>query len=338
MRNTAIACLLLAAGALPAGAQRSGSPTLDAVQARGHLVCGIAGSTPGFSLPDSRGEMRGLDADFCRAVAAAALGEGSRVRFVSLTSTNRFTALQSGEIDLLARTTTWTLGREASLGLLFAGVTFYDGTGFLVPSAAGVRSARDLDGATICVLPGTSTELSVADYFRQHRMRLTPVLIDSVNELRVAFLSGRCDAYATDTSSLAAFRLNTGRPPTDFTVLPEIISKEPLGPVVRKGDDRWFDIVRWTLFALLTAEEEGITSANLDDALNSARPDVRRLLGVEGELGRQLGLDRRWAFNVIRETGNFAELWDRNITPLGLTRGMNALWSAGGVHYAPPFR
>jgi general L-amino acid transport system substrate-binding protein len=336
LRQAIFSLLLLAAA--PAMAQGNGSATLEAVRARGVLACGISGTTAGFSLPDSRGEMRGLEADFCRAVAAATLGDANRVRFVVLSSTNRFTALQSGEIDLLVRSATWTLGREASLGLLFAGVIFYDGTGFLVRTDSGVRDARGLDGATICILPGTSTELAVADWFRQHRIRFTPVLIDSVNELRAAFLANRCDAYSTDTSALAAFRLTTGRPVADFTLLPDIISKEPLGPVVRKGDDRWFDIVRWSLFALLTAEEAGITAAGAEAALRSTNPEVRRLVGVEGDLGRQLGLDPRWAYNIIRQVGNFEEVWDRNIAPLGLQRGMNALWSRGGVQYAPPFR
>ncbi|HEY4250990.1 MAG TPA: amino acid ABC transporter substrate-binding protein [Roseomonas sp.] len=334
------ACLaaLCLAVAPAARAQGSGSPTLDAMRARGALVCGVSGTTPGFSLPDSGGEMRGSDADFCRSVAAAALGDASRVRFVALSSTNRFTALQSGEVDLLARTATWRLGREASLGLMFTGVTFYDGTAFMVKTASGLRSARDLDGATICILPGTSTELAVSDWFRQNGLRFTPLLIDSTTALRGAFLADRCDAYATDSSALAAFRANAGDRRDDFTLLPELISKEPLGPVVRKGDDRWFDIVRWTLFALLAAEEGGVTSANAREQLGSANPDIRRLLGADGALGPQLGLDPRWAFTVITQLGNFAEQWQRNLAPLGLSRGVNALWSQGGLHYSPPFR
>jgi general L-amino acid transport system substrate-binding protein len=327
---------LLAAPGLRA--QGSGSPTLDAVRARGHLVCGVSGTTAGFSLPDSRGEMRGSDADFCRSVAAAVLGDATRVRFVSLSSTNRFTALQSGEVDLLARTATWTLGREASLGLLFAGVTFYDGTAFMVRASSGVRSARELDGAAICILPGTSTELAVADWFRHARMRFTPVLIDSTNELRAAFLAGRCDSYATDASALAAFRFAAGDRREEFALLPEVISKEPLGPFVRKGDDKWFDIVRWTLVALLAAEEFEVTAANARERLADANPDIRRLLGADGELGRALGLDPRWAFNVIVQLGNYGEQWQRNIAPLGIARGANALWTQGGLHYPPPIR
>lgn len=339
MKRLAVCLILIFLLAAPAlRAQGSGSPTLDAVRARGFLICGVSGTTPGFSLPDSRGEMRGSDADFCRSVAAAALGDAARVRFVALSSTNRFTALQSGEVDILARTTTWTLGREASLGLLFAGVTFYDGTAFMVKTASGVRAARDLNGATICILPGTSTELAVSDWFRQNGMRFTPVLIDSTNELRAAFLADRCDSYATDSSSLAAFRFNAGEGREAFTLLPELISKEPLGPLVRKGDDKWFDIVRWTLFALLAAEEQGVTSANARDQLASTSPDIRRLLGVDGDLGRALGLDPRWAFTVITQVGNFEEQWQRNMAPLGLARGVNALWSRGGLHYPPPFR
>ncbi|KAA5608358.1 amino acid ABC transporter substrate-binding protein, partial [Rhodovastum atsumiense] len=240
--------------AVPAHAQGSGSATLDAVRARGQLVCGIAGAVPGFSLPDSQGVMRGLDADSCRTVAAAVLGDATKIRFVPLTTTNRFTALQSGEVDLLVRSTTWTLGREANLGLLFAGVNYYDGTSFLVKKALGVKSAKELDGATICVQPGTSTELAISDYFRINAMKFTPILIQDLSEIQQAFLSGRCDAYSTDGSALATFRA-TQPNKDDFVLLPEVISKEPLGYVVRKGDDKWFDIVRWTYFVQLIAEE-----------------------------------------------------------------------------------
>ncbi|KAA5609473.1 amino acid ABC transporter substrate-binding protein [Rhodovastum atsumiense] len=330
--------LLASLAVSPAHAEGSGSPTLDAVRARGELLCGVSGTTPGFSFPDSRGVIRGGDADICRAVAAAALGDANRVRFVLLTSVNRFVALQSGEVDLLARTVSWTLGREASLGLLFGNVNFYDGTGFMVKAAAGVTSVKELNGATICVLPGTSTELVLADWFRLQKMSFTPVLIDSTNELRAAFMAGRCDAYATDTSSLAGFRHSLGDKRGNVTLLPETISKEPLAPAVRKGDDKWFDLLRWTQFAMLAAEEFGITSANVDGFQASTNPDIRRLLGLDGELGRALGVDRRWAYAVIRQVGNAAEVWDRNFAPLGLARGRNALSDQGGLGYAPPLR
>ncbi|MFC0407131.1 amino acid ABC transporter substrate-binding protein [Roseomonas elaeocarpi] len=338
MLRTILSCLAATLLASSAWAQSSGSPTLDAIRARGAVTCGVSGTNPGFAFADSRGELRGSEADFCRAVAAAALGDASKVKFVSLTSTNRFTALQSSEIDLLVRTATWSLGRESSLGLLFAGITFYDGTAFMVHNSSGVHSAKELDGATICILPGTTTELAVADYFRRTNMHFTPVLIDNVAELRAAFRNGRCDSYSTDASALASFRSSEGAAAENYVLLPEVISKEPLGPLVRKGDDKWFDIVRWTHFAMLTAEELELTSANVEGSLGSANPDVRRLLGIDGDLGRSMGLDSRWAFNVIRQVGNFAEVWDRTIAPLGVPRGQNQLWTKGGLQYAPPIR
>jgi general L-amino acid transport system substrate-binding protein len=330
----------LVAGALFAGAahaQGSGSPTIDAIKARGQLACGIAGAVPGFSLPDSQGVMRGLDADSCRTVAAAVLGDANKVKFVPLTTTNRFTALQSGEVDMLSRSTTWTLGREANLGLLFAGINYYDGTGFLVKKASGVKSAKEMDGATICVQPGTSTELAIADYFRVNNLKFTPILIADLAEIQQAFLSGRCDAYSTDSSALATFRA-TQPNKDDFILLPEIISKEPLGYVVRKGDDKFFDVVRWTYFAQLIAEEYGITSKNIDTFNNSNVPDIRRLLGLEGDMGKALGLDNKFAYNIVKQVGNFGEIWDRNITVLGVPRGINNLWNKGGLQYAPPMR
>ena len=319
-------------------AQGSGSATLDAVKQRGELRCGVTGTTAGFSLPDSQGVMRGLDADHCRAIAAAALGDGSKVKFVVTTAQNRFTALQSGEIDLLIRNTTWTLTREASLGLLFAGVNFYDGTAFMVKKALGVKSAKELDGATVCVQPGTSTELADQDYFRVNKMKWTPILIQDVAEIQAAFLSGRCDAYSTDASSLAAFRFVQGDKKEDLVLLPEIISKEPLGPVVRKGDDKWFDLVRWTMFGLVTAEELDVTQANLASHKDSTVPNIRRLLGVEGDLGKGMGVDNAFVANAIKAVGNFGETWERNITPMGVPRGINNLWTKGGLQYAPPMR
>jgi general L-amino acid transport system substrate-binding protein len=321
-----------------AQAQGSGSATLDAAKGRGQVLCGLAGNVPGFSLPDSQGVMKGLDADTCRAVSVAALGDVSKVKFVVTTTQNRFTALQSGEVDMLSRSTTWTLGREANLGLEFAWVNYYDGTGFLVKKSSGVKSAKEMDGATICVQPGTSTELAINDFYRLNNMKFTPILIQHLPEIQSAFLSGRCDAYSTDASALATFRFSQGPKADDLVLLPDIISKEPLGVMVRKGDDKWFDIVRWTFIAMITAEEKGITSANVDTFLNSTDPDIRRLLGVEGDMGKALGLDNKWAYNVIKQVGNLGEVWDRNITPMGVPRGINNIWTKGGLQYAPPIR
>ena len=322
----------------PAAAQGSGSATLDAVKGRGQMLCGIAGNVPGFSLPDSQGVMRGLDADSCRAVAAAALGDAGKIKFVATTTQNRFTALQSGEVDMLSRSTTWTLGREGNLGLEFAWVNYYDGTGFLVKKSAGVKTAKEMDGATICVQPGTSTELAINDFYRLNKMKFTPILIADLSEIQGAFMSGRCDAYSTDASALATFRFSQGPKADDLVLLPDIISKEPLGVMVRKGDDKWFDIVRWTFIAMITAEEKGVTMANVDSFMNSTDPDIRRLLGLEGDMGKALGLDNKWAYNVIKSVGNFGEMWDRDITPMGVPRGINNIWSKGGLQYAPPIR
>jgi general L-amino acid transport system substrate-binding protein len=338
VRSAAAAVVVMAAGAVaPAMAQGQASPTLDAIKARGMLNCSIAVNSPGFALPDSRGVYQGLDSDYCRAVAAAILGDGTKVRFVPSTSVQRFPMLQSGEVDLLVRNTTWTLAREASLGFLFAGINFYDGQGFMVKRASGVTSARQLNGATVCVQPGTTTELNMADYFRANNIRFTPVVIENVEEIRQAFLSGRCDAYTNDASGLAGFRATQQRP-EDFVLLPEIISKEPLGPVVRKGDTRFFDIVRWTHFALITAEEFGITQANVDSFANSNNPDIQRFMGRTGDLGRMMGLENDWAVKVVKAVGNFSEMWERHITPLGVPRGINGLWTKGGLQYAPPMR
>ena len=328
---------LVAGFAGVAHAAGSGSATLDAVKARGELVCGVDGNTAGFSLPDSKGVMTGIDADGCRSVAAAIFGDPSKVKFVQLTTENRFTALQSGEVDVLIRETTWTMGREVSLGGEFAGINFYDGTGFLVKKKLGVKSAKELDGATVCVQPGTSTELAVADYFRQQNMKFTPILITNLPELQSAFLSGRCDVFSNDSSALATFRATQANK-DDFLLLPEIISKEPLGPMVRKGDDKWFDIIRWTYFAMLIAEEHGVTSANIDQQMNTTDPEMRRFLGLEGDLGKAMGLDAKWAYNAIKAEGNAAEIWDRNLGVLGIPRGINALWNKGGLMYAPPMR
>ena len=322
-----------------AAVAQSGSATIDAIIKRGELNCGTAGNSPMFSLPDSQGVMRGIDADSCRAVAAAILGDARKVKFIPTTAQNRFTALQSGEVDLLYRSTTWTLGREGNLGALFASVNFYDGTGFLVKKSLGVKTAKEMDGASVCVAPGTSTELAVADFFRMNKMKFTPIIIADVNEIQNAYLAGRCDAYSNDASGLAGFRFQQGDKKEDHILLPDIISKEPLGAMVRKGDDKFFDIVRWTYFAQLIAEEHGITQANIDEvAKNATIPEVRRLLGLEGDMGKALGVDNKWAFNAIKAAGNFGEMWNRNVTPYGVPRGINNLWNAGGLHYAPPMR
>jgi general L-amino acid transport system substrate-binding protein len=335
-----VAGLAMAAGlaaSLPAAAQPA-ADTVAAIRARGQLICSTAPSTVGFSLPDSQGVWRGIDVDYCRAVAAAILGDGSRIRIVPSSTQQRFTMLQSGEIDLLVRSTTWTLAREASLGLEFAGISVYDGQGFMVHRDSGVTSARQLDGATVCVQPGTTTELNMADFFRTHRLRYTPVVIENIEEIRTAFISRRCDAYTNDASSLASFAAGQGANMNRYLLLPEIISKEPLGPVVRKGDWRYFDIVRWTHFALITAEELGITQANIDSFANSTNPDVQRFMGRTGDLGRMLGLENDWAVRIIRAVGNYGEIWERNMTPIGFSRGPNNLWNRGGLQYAPPMR
>ncbi len=338
MMRTLLLGLCLGLAALsPARAQPS-ADTLAAIKARGFVTCGVSVNAIGFAMPDARGTFRGLDVDACRSVAAAILGDAGKVRFVPTTTQVRFTALQSGEVDLLVRNTTWSLGREAQLGLAFASINFYDGQGFMVKQSSGVSSARQLDGATICVQPGTTTELNLADWFRTHNMRFTPVIIEQVEEIRAAFVNGRCDAYTNDASSLASFRASQGAAGEQFVMLPEIISKEPLGAVVRKGDWRFFDIVRWSHFAMVSAEELGITSQNIDSFMGSPNPDVQRLLGRSGEFGKAMGLDNDWAVRIIRQVGNLGEVWERNITPLGIPRGINGLWTQGGLQYAPPIR
>jgi general L-amino acid transport system substrate-binding protein len=334
----ALLCGFLAAAAGPALAQASGSATLDTVRARGELLCGTGGEIPGFSMLDSSGVMRGLDADYCRAVAAATLGDAKKVKWVAVSAQTRFTALQSGEIDILVRNTGWSLTRESSLGLLFAGVNFWDGTSIIVKTASGVKSVKQLGGATICVLPGTTTELDLADWARAENISYTPVLIGSLSEIRQAFLSGRCDAYTTDSSQIAGFRYVQGPKATELTILPEPIGLGPSGAVVRKGDDKWFDIVRWTHYATLVGESLGVTSKNVDTFKDTKIPDVRRLLGMESNLGHSLGLDDSWAATIIRQVGNYGEMWDRDITPLGLDRGRNALWTKGGLQFAPQLR
>jgi general L-amino acid transport system substrate-binding protein len=337
MFRTAVALGAALMMGAPAFAQPA-ADTVGAIRQRGQLICSVSPSTVGFSLPDSQGNWRGLDVDYCRAVTAAIFGDGNRLRLVPSSTQQRFTMLQSGEIDLLSRTTTWTLSREASLGLQFAGINVYDGQGFMVHTDSGVTSARQLDGATVCVQPGTTTELNMTDDFRANRIRFTPVVIENIEEIRTAFINRRCDAYTTDASSLASFRAAQGANAARFLLLPEIISKEPLGPVVRKGDWRFFDIVRWTHFALITAEELGITAANIDSFANSTNPDIQRFMGRTGDLGRMMGLEANWAVNIIKAVGNYGEIWERNMTPIGFPRGPNNLWNNGGLQYAPPMR
>jgi general L-amino acid transport system substrate-binding protein len=324
--------------ATPALAQAPGSPTLDAIRARGTLICGVNTGLAGFAQPDSQGVWRGFDVDYCRAVAVALWNDPTKVRYVPTTAQNRFTALQSGEVDMLARNTTWTLSRDTSLGFDFTGINFFDGQGFMVKTAAGVRTARDLNGATICVQPGTTTEQNLTDWARANRIRFTPVVIERLEEVVGAYVSGRCDAYTTDVSGLASTRSAQPRP-ADHMILPDVISKEPLGPAVRHGDQRFADLVKWVHFGLVGAEELGITAANVAQAAQSdARPDVQRMLGRSGELGQMLSVDNLWMVNIIRTLGNYGEIFERNLTPIGLQRGPNALWTNGGLQYAPPLR
>jgi len=312
--------------------------TLSDVQAKGSLSCGVSTGLVGFSSTDSSGKWKGLDVDVCRAVAAATLGDSSKVKFVPLTAKERFTALQSGEIDMLSRNTTWTLTRDGSLGLNFAGVNYYDGQGFMVNKSLGVTSVKDLDGATFCLQAGTTTELNLADYFRSNGMSYNSSLADTSAQSRNGFESGRCDVLTSDQSQLYALR-TTLKDPSSAVVLEDVISKEPLGPVVRQGDDKWFNIVKWSLNAMVTAEELGVDSHNVHKASNN--PEVNRLLGNSGKLNDYLGLDKKWGFNIVSQVGNYAQSFERNIgksTPLNISRGLNALWSQGGILYSPPFR
>lgn len=328
------------AGAL-ASANAYAGADLDAIMERGELICGVNVGLAGFSVPDSEGNWTGLDVDYCKAVAAALFGDGDAVSYIPLSAQQRFTALQSGEVDILSRNTTWTLTRDASLGINFAGVTFYDGQGFMVPAGIGVSSASELNGATVCVQSGTTTELNLADWFRANGMSFEPVVIESFDESKTAFFNGRCDVYTTDASGLAAIRAVDAPNPDDFVILPEIISKEPLGPAVRQGDDQFFNIAKWVLFALIEAEERGVTMANVDEMMGSEDPSIQRLLGVSPGMGELLGLSNEWGANIIKAVGNYGEIFDRNVghdTPLRLERGLNALWTEGGLMYAPPIR
>lgn len=313
---------------------------LDAVREKGFIQAGVNGGVFGFGMPDDKGVWRGLDVDTARAVAAAVFGDSNKVKFTPLTAQQRFTALQSGEIDVLTRNATRTLTRETSLGLNFVQVNYYDGQGFLVPKKLGVKSAKELDGATVCVLPGTTTEQNAADYFRSHKMAWKPVVIESTTELAKTFFAGRCDVLTSDASQLAGTRAVAPNP-KDYIILPEIISKEPLAPAVRHGDDQWRDIVDFSVLAMIQAEEYGITSQNVDEMLKSNDPGIQRFLGVTPGNGKALGLDEKWAYNIVKQVGNYGEVFERNVgvnTTLGLERGLNALWTNGGLMYSPPFK
>jgi general L-amino acid transport system substrate-binding protein len=322
------------------GAQAAWAQTLNAIKDRGQLICGANGTLAGFGLPDPQGNWTGFDVDFCRAIAAAIFNDPSKIKFVPLTAKDRFTALQSGEVDVLSRNTTWTLSRDTSLGLDFAAVTYYDGQGFMVRKSLKVTSALELNDAAVCVQQGTTTELNLADYFRANHMGLKTVTFATGDEALKAYESGRCDTYTTDSSGLYGERLKLAEP-AEHLVLPEIISKEPLSPAVRHGDNQWTDIVRWTHFAMVDAEELGVSKANVDEKMKSDDPETRRMLGAEGQYGEALGLTNDWVYRIIKHVGNYGEVFERNVgqgSPLKIVRGLNALWTKGGLQYGPPFR
>ena len=335
-RFATIACAVVLALCASAGSAQ----TLNTVKSRGILNCGSNIGLAGFGIPDKQGNWTGFDVDFCRAVAAAIFNDPAKVKFVPTTGQNRLTALQSGDVDVLVRNTTWSLSRDTSLGLNFTGVTYYDGQGFVVRKSLKVTSALELSDAAVCVAQGTTTELNLADYFRANKMKIKTVTFGTADDTVKAYEAGRCDVFTTDQSGLYAERLRFAQP-NDHMVLPEIISKEPLGPSVRHGDDQWFDIVKWVHYAMISAEELGVTSKTVDEALKSDSPDVKRLVGTEGNYGEQLGLTKDWAYRIIKHVGNYSEVFERNIgqgSPLKIARGINALWNKGGLQYAPPIR
>lgn len=338
MQKTLVTIAL--AATLGLGATAAHADILSDVKAKGYLQCGVTGGVPGFSAPDANNVWTGLEVDYCRALASAIFNDPEAVRYTSLTSQERFTALSAGEIDVLSRTTTWTMSRDTQLGISFVGTMYYDGQGFMVRKADGIASALDLSGAAICIESGTTTELNAADYFAANNLEFNTVVFVDQDEVVKAYEDGRCDVYTTDASALAAERSKFAVP-ADHIILPEIISKEPLGPVVRAGDTTWFNIARWTYYALLEAEELGVSSTNVDEMLGSDNPAIKRLLGVEGDFGTPLGLTKDWAYQIVKHVGNYAEAYDRNVGPdtaIGLARGLNALWSNGGLQYAPPIR
>lgn len=341
LRTALVAAALLLPGLAeaqaPAPAANRSSPTLDGVRSRGYLRCGVSQGTPGFSVPDGQGVWHGFDIDFCHALAAAVLGDPAKVRFTPYSAQARFTALQSGEIDILSRNSTFTFQRDVQLGLEFAAIIYYDGAGFLARRQPGLTSAKQLDGATVCVQTGTTNELVVGDFARTNNITLTPLVMQDMEEILQALFSGRCDAMNWDRGALAGTRMRAPNP-DDFVLLPEVLSKEPYSPVVAQGDQRWLEIVRWLAYALIEAEEQGVTQANVDAALTSTNPAIRRLVGNAGDFGEMLGIDNRWVFNAIKAVGNWSELFERNLAPIGIDRGVNRLWSQGGALYAPAFR
>jgi general L-amino acid transport system substrate-binding protein len=338
MKRVSLVFTLALAAGLSTGA--ADAQTLKTVKDRGMVSCGVGQGLPGFSVPDDKGNWTGLDVDVCRAIAAAIFNDPSKVKFVPLSAKDRFTALQSGEVDLLSRNTTWTLSRDTSLGANFTGVTYYDGQGFMVKKSLKVNSALELNSASVCVQTGTTTEQNLADYFKGNNMKYEVIAFGTNDEAVKAYESGRCDVFTTDESGLYADRLKLSNP-ADHVVLPEIISKEPLGPMVRHGDDQWFDIVKWVLFAMVTAEEMGVTQKNVDEMAKSDKPDFKRVFGTEGNLGEQLGLTKDWVSRIVKAVGNYGESFDRNVgagSKLGIARGLNQLWNKGGIQYAPPIR
>jgi general L-amino acid transport system substrate-binding protein len=334
-RLLAAASLAVAALALPTVVAAQG--TLQKVKDRGQVRCGASQGVAGFSMPDAQGNWTGFDTDFCRALAAAIFDDPKKIQLISLSSKDRLTALQSGEIDVLARTTTWTLSRDAGIGLNFTAVNYYDGQGFEVRRSADIKSVKELDGASICVAQGTTNELNLADYFRTRGLKYEVVAFENIDDVVKAYENGRCDALSTDVSQLVSYRSKMVNP-DEHVVLPEVISKEPIGPWVRQGDDQWFDLVRWTLFALINAEELGVTQENVSEMLKSQNPEIRRLLGQEGKLGEALGVANDWVARIVRHVGNYGESFDRNLGKIGVPRGANNLWTKGGLQYAPPIR
>ncbi len=333
-------CFVVMLAVVVATAGMAVAGTLDDVRAKGFIQAGVNGDLFGFGKPDEKGVWRGLDVDTARAIAAAVFGDANKVKYTPLTAKTRFTALQSGEIDVLTRNCTQTLGRDTALGLDFVQVNYYDGQGFLVPKKLGVKSAKELDGASVCVLPGTTTELNLADYFRANDMKMKPVVIENTAELAKAFFAGRCDVITSDASQLASTR-SVAPNPNDYIILPELISKEPLAPAVRHGDNQWKDIVNYSVLAMINAEEKGITSKNVDKMLKSKDPKILRFLGVSPGNGKALGLDEKFVYNIIKQVGNYGEVFERNVgvnTPLGIERGLNALWINGGLMYSAPFK
>jgi general L-amino acid transport system substrate-binding protein len=337
---TRVSLVVTLAAAATLSAQAASAQTLKTVKDRGQLSCGVSQGLPGFSTPDDKGNWTGLDVDICRAIAAAIFNDATKIKFVPLSAKDRFTALQSGEIDVLSRNTTWTLSRDTSLGANFTGVTYYDGQGFLVKKSLKVNSALELNSASVCVQTGTTTEQNLADYFKGNNMKYEVIAFATADETVKAYESGRCDVFTSDVSQLYAERLKVANP-ADHVVLPEVISKEPLGPMVRHGDDQWFDIVKWTLYGMVGAEELGMTQKNVDEMVKSDKPEVKRAVGTDGNLGEQLGLTKDWLVRIVKATGNYGESFERNVgsgSKLGIARGLNNLWSKGGIQYAPPIR